>query len=213
MLLVFFAVWLALGFSSLTGYGKNAALEGVTAKALWLGGFSSVGKAPTSNTAVAASLINMTGSKAAGWTNGKLVVCRSITGGVTNILAKETFYIVGEVTNGFELALEESGTAIKVAGHELETGSTEFALLTELTGGGYKRIKTTWGTVKAGEVSDTAKELLKIPAGAEITDVGWWEGESTGKVIETQKLTTAEKYGSEGTYEITADSLEANTVA
>src|ERR1700684_1751643 len=130
MLLVFFAVWLSLGFSSLTGYGKNAALEGVTAKALWLGGFSAVGKAPTSNTAVAASLINMTGSKAAGWTNGKLVVCRSITGGVTNILAKETFYIVGEVTNGFELALEESGTAIKVAGHELETGSTEFALLT-----------------------------------------------------------------------------------
>lgn len=197
----------------LTAYGKNEALAGATAKMTWVGLFSSAAYALTSGTAISGSTINLTGAIAKGFTNGKVVVFRKLTASVTGLVAERPYYVVGEATNSFEVALEEGGAAVKVTGHELEAASSEVALLTELTGGTYKRVKTTWGSPKLGEVSDTAAEALKVPAGDTITDAGWWEGESTGKLIATVKLTTSETFGGEGEYKLTSDKLEANSVA
>jgi hypothetical protein len=197
----------------LTAYGKNAALTGATTKMGWVGLFKSVVFAVTSGTAVGASLLNMTGAKAKGYVNGSIVVFREVTPGVTSILAKRPYYVVGEVTNGFEVSLEEGGAAVKVAGTELLAASTKIALLTEVSGGGYARKKATWATAAGGEVSDTAAEALKVPASTEITDAGWWEGESTGKLAAAEKLEVAETYGAEGEYKVTSDKLEANAAA
>jgi hypothetical protein len=194
---------------ALTAYGRNEGLNGATAVMTWLGLFSAASYAPTSNTKTTESLLNLTGAKAKGFTNGAIVWFTELTGSVTGIVAGRPYYVVGEVTNGFEVALEEGGAAIKVTGHELETGSTKVALLTELSGGGYKRIKTTWGTAKLDEISDTAAEVIKVPAGKEIVFAGWWEGESTGKLTNVAKLEVAETYGLEGEYKVTSDKLEA----
>jgi hypothetical protein len=201
---------------ALTAYGRNAALKGVTEKMKQLGlfgfttasGESSVKQAATSGTAVGASLINMTGAKAKGFTNGKIVMIRKLTASVTGLVAERPYYIVGEVTNGFELALEEGGTGIKVAGVELKTDS-EFFLCEEVSVG---RIATTFGTPAAGTVSDTAAEKVKVPAGKTVTDAFWHEKASAGtnkEILDVQKLAEPEAYSAEGTYEVTADSLEA----
>lgn len=204
---------------ALTAYGRNAALKGVTEKMKYLGlyGFkTSEGEpkyAATSGTAIGASLINMTGAKAKGFENKKVVMIRKLTTSVTGLVAERPYYVIGEVTNGFELALEEGGTAIKVAGAELTTTS-EFFICKELTGGSYARIATTFGTPTLGEVSDTAVEKVKVPAGYTATDALWHEKASAGEnkeILDVQKLAEAEAYAAEGTYEVTADKLEAPT--
>ena len=72
-------------------------------------------KAPTSETAEGASLINMTGSLAAGYTNGRRVHFTAVnsTTGLNNT-AGLYYYIVGAVTNGFEVSPTFGG-----AGHKM----------------------------------------------------------------------------------------------
>lgn len=198
---------------ALTAYGRNAALKGVTEKMKQIGLFGfTTGSEPkyavTSGTAIGASLLNMTGSKAKGFTNGKIVMIRKLTASVTGLVAERPYYVVGEVTNGFELAEEEGGAAIKVAGAEL-TATTEIFLCEEIS---VARKATTFGTPKEGEVSDTAAEEIKVPAGKTVTDAFWHEKESAGtnkEILDVQKLAEAEPYGSEGVYKVTSDKLEA----
>jgi hypothetical protein len=202
---------------ALTVYGVNEAITGAIAKMKFVGlfGFTTSGGEPkfaaTSGTAIGATLINMTGAKAKGFTNGKIVMIRKLTASVTGLVAERPYYIVGEVTNGFELALKEGGTAVKVAGAELTTTS-EFIVLTELTGGSYTRVAATWGAVAEGEVADTAAEVIKVPAGFTVTDAGWWEKITAGSgatgVYAVVKLEVPEPYGAEGEYKVTADKLE-----
>jgi hypothetical protein len=197
---------------ALTAYGKNQALLGATAKMAFVGLFSSSKFAATSGTSIGASLINMTGAKAKGFTNGKIVMIRVLTASVTGLVAERPYYVVGEVTNGFELALQEGGTAVKVAGAELTTAS-EFAVLTEISGGSYARVATTWGAASNGEISDTAAEVIKVPAATTVTDAGWWEKLATGTgatgIQAVAKLTEPESFGAEGEYKVSSDKLEA----
>lgn len=204
---------------ALTGHGRKEALAGVTAKSGFLGifGFSTAGGEPkfavTSNTAVGATLLNMTGAAAKGFTNGKIVVIRKLTASVTGLVAERAYYVVGSVTNGFELANEEGGAAIKVGTAEV-TATTEIFLCSELTGGSYARVATTWGTPADDVVSDTAAEKVKVPAGFTVTDAFYHSKSSAGtnkEVMATGKLTEPEPYGSEGTYEVSSDKLEAPT--
>jgi hypothetical protein len=199
---------------ALTAPGKDAALEGAIAKMKFVNLFSSVTKSPTSGTAIAASLINMTGAKAAGWTNGKMVYLETLGGAVTNLTAKRTYFIVGEVAEGFEIAEEEGGAGIKMAGAELTVG-TKFNLLTELSGGGTKREATAWNAVTKGEVTESATPKIKVPAGKTVTHAGWFEkeAEGTGKCFAVEKLTEPETYGGAGEYTLSSDKLEANTAA
>ena len=199
-----------------TAYGKNNAVAGYTAKALYLGAVTALTEKPTSNTAEGASLINLTGAKGKGFTNGKLVVPRTLTANVTGLVAGRPYYVVGETTNGFELANEEAGTAVKVTGHALETGS-EFDLLTEVTGGEYARVATSWGAAKGGEAEDTAKQQIKMPAASRIDYGAHFEKSAGGTGAAgfqgVMKLVAPESFGSAGIFEALSDKFEALAVA
>jgi hypothetical protein len=206
---------------ALTAYGKNEALKGATSLIKYVGLFGfTTGSEPkyalTSNTAIGGTLFNLTGAKAKGFTNNAIVFVRAVTASVTNPVVARPYWVVGETTNGFELAVEEGGTAIKVVGAEVTT-ATEVFLATELTGGSYARVATAWGTAKAGEIADTAAEVVKVPAGKTVTDAGWWEKSSGGSgaagLQAAAKLEVPEAYGAEGEYKVTSDKLEANPVA
>jgi hypothetical protein len=202
----------------LTAYGKNEALKGATSKMAYVGLFKNpTPYAVTSSTALNGTVFNMTGAKAKGFVNGAVVVCTALTASVTGALViTRPYYVVGEATNSFELSEQESGTAIKVAGHEVTT-ATEFGVLVELSGGSYARVKATWGTAEYGEIEDTAAEAIKVPAGEEVGYAGWWEKASAGSgatgVYAVAKLEHAEKFTGEGEYKVTSDKLEANPVA
>ena len=84
---------------------------------------------PTANTAIGASLVNLTGAKVKRFTNGNIVVFTALTAGVTGLVVNKQYFVVGETANGFEVSATEGGSAILVAGHELEAGSTTVAQL------------------------------------------------------------------------------------
>jgi len=200
---------------SLTAYGADAALTGAIEKMKFANLFSSVTKAPTSNTAIAASLINMTGSEAAGWTNGKMVYIKALTGAITNILPKRTYFIVGMTANGFELAEEEGGVAIKVEGHILETATTEFQLLKEINATG-KRFATKFKAVTLRTTEDENKPEITVPAATTVTHAGWFDNETiaAGKCHAVEALTEAETFAAEGKFTLSSDKLESSkTVA
>src|ERR1700729_3973132 len=83
---------------------------------------------PTTLTAINGTVINLTGAKSKGFTNGQRVQFTTLTSGVTNIKVNTAYWIVGEATNGFEVSLTEGGAALKVEGHELETATTKVGL-------------------------------------------------------------------------------------
>ncbi len=92
--------------------------------------------APTSNTAIGSSIINLTGVEAkagavweGGTSNTPIIVFRELTPGVTGLATGVAYFVVKGAANSFELALTKGGTGIKVAGHILESASTKIALL------------------------------------------------------------------------------------
>jgi hypothetical protein len=201
---------------ALTAYGADAALTGAVEQMKWANLFSSVTKLPTGATAIGASLITMAGAKAAGWTNGKMVYAKAVTGAVENILPKRTYFIIGETAEGFELAEEEGGAAIKVAGHNLEAASTEFQLLKEVNVTG-KRVATKFKlpVVKRLAEEEITPEIT-VSAVTEVTHAGWFDTEAiaAGKCRAVEALTLAEKFEAEGKFTLSSDKLESSkTVA
>ena len=200
---------------ALTAYGKNEALKGATAKMGYVGLFSSAEYAPEAT--ISSKKIKLSGSEGKGFTNGKIVVFRSLTGSVTGLIAGRPYYVVGAATNEFEVALEEGGTGVEVTGHALESASCKIALLTEISGGSYVRVKTSWGSASLGEILDTPASAINVPASTTITDAGWWEKSSGGSgatgLYATAKLENPETYVGAGEYKVTSDKLEANPVA
>jgi hypothetical protein len=92
--------------------------------------------APTSDTAIGSSVINVTGIESeagpvweGGTSNTPIIVFRKLTPGVTGLSTGVAYYVVKGTANSFECATTLKGVGIKVAGHALETGSTEIALL------------------------------------------------------------------------------------
>jgi hypothetical protein len=126
------------------------------------------GFALTSGTAEGASLLNITGSKAKGFLNGKIVTFTKLDAGVSNLTVGIAYKVLGEATNGFEVELTGGGGAIKVAGAAL-TAATEIALRAE---------KALFGNEPAGH---TKGEVIT-------KDVRWLGGafEGNGQEAENQ---------------------------
>lgn len=82
--------------------------------------------APTANTIITSSVINMTGSLANGFINNAKVLAEKLTAGVTGLVEGNYYFVVGATANTFELAATEGGAGIKIAGHELEAATTKF---------------------------------------------------------------------------------------
>jgi hypothetical protein len=111
--------------------------------------------APTANTVITGTVINLTGAKAKGFVNGKIVSFTKLTAGVTGLVANKQYFVVGEATNGFEVSATEGGAAIAVAGHELETATTEVAQINAIG----TAILVTRNTVTDAAMTATSKVL------------------------------------------------------
>lgn len=87
--------------------------------------------------------------------------------------------------------------AATISAHTADPGTTGTS---EVTGGGYARQATTWGSTSAG--STTGSQIsASIPAGTTITHWGLWT--SGGTFYGGFALTSPEVFGSAGTWQHT----------
>ncbi len=88
-------------------------------------------KAPTSETKIGESKINMTGSEAAGFKNGRIVEFTLLPFTTSAPLEGTPYFIVGASANAFEISLTFGGTAVKVAGKALTAANAKVKVLAE----------------------------------------------------------------------------------
>lgn len=95
-------------------------------------------------------------------------------------------------------------TAVKNAATfiSLHTADPSTTGASEVTGGTYARVATTWGTVTAGSVTGSAC-VLNVPASTTITHWGLWTLGSGGAFYYGGSLPASETFGSAGTYSLT----------
>lgn len=99
-------------------------------------------------------------------------------------------------------------TAVKAAAtwislHTADPGSTNTAA-SEVSGGAYARMQTTWGTVTSGSVTGSAV-VINVPAGTTITH--WALHANSSGASDSYfggALAASEVFGSAGTYSLTA---------
>jgi hypothetical protein len=187
----------------LTGEGKNIGLNAIFHTTNRFAGGLSLAAA----TAVEASTAGTQIKKTQSLKNGNLIYFSVLSGG-TGLVALRPYYVVGENAAHFEVALSEGGAAVSFSA-ELKAAS-EYVVVTELSGGSYKRIETAYGAAAAGKVEDTTPHALKVPAGKTIGALADWEGESTGHMLALSVLTTPESYGKEGVYTIESSEADMN---
>lgn len=92
--------------------------------------------APTSNTAIGGTVINLTGAEskagpiwAGGTSNTPMFVFRKLPAGVTSPVVNTPYYLVSGTANAFSIAATHAGAPIAVAGATLTPAGTEIAFL------------------------------------------------------------------------------------
>jgi hypothetical protein len=90
-----------------------------------------------------------------------------------------------------------AGTYISL--HTADPGTTGAS---EVTGGTYARVQTTWATASAGSRAGS-QVTLNVPASTTITHWGFWSALTSGTFIYGGTLAANETYGSAGTYQLT----------
>lgn len=93
--------------------------------------------------------------------------------------------------------IKNAGTFISL--HTADPGSTGAS---EVTGGTYARIATTWGTVSNSAVTGSAV-TIDVPAGTTITHWGLSSLVTAGTFYYGGTLPAPETFGSNGTYSLT----------
>ena len=93
-----------------------------------------------------------------GFSNGDLVVFTAIVGG-TGLQVARPYNVAGVTTNTFELTFDEA----EAWSTELTAG-TEIAKVTEVTGGAYARVASSYTAAKKGATTDSTSHSLSIPA-------------------------------------------------
>lgn len=184
-----------------TGEGKNIALN-----ALWrtpqrfLGG-AEASTATTVEASGAGSVIKKTQSLA----NGNLIYFPVLSGGA-GLVALRLYYVVGKTATQFEVSNTEGGAAVSFT-TELKATS-EYIVLTELSGGSYARIETNFAAASEGRTEDATAHNLKVPAGKRINAEVYNEAVSgvgaSKKWLGASILTVPETFGSEGTYTVSS---------
>lgn len=97
-------------------------------------------------------------------------------------------------------ALDTIGSAAAwISIHTADPGSTGTS---EVTGGTYARVQTTWGS--ASSASKTGSQVtVNIPASTTVTHWGFWTASSGGTFYYGGALPNSESYGGAGTYLLT----------
>jgi len=190
-----------------TGEAKNVGLNAMWHNSVrWIGAYSS-----SVATAVEASVAGKQIKKAQSLKNGNVVYFSVLSGGA-GLVALRPYYVIGENAAHFEVSLTEGGTAVEFT-TELKA-SSEYIVLTEMSGGAYARKETNFGAAAEGKTEDVTAHSLKIPAGKTISAEGYWEtetGQGVGKkLLGISVLTTPEAFGAEGTYEVKSSEADMN---
>jgi hypothetical protein len=94
-------------------------------------------------------------------------------------------------------AVKNAATYISL--HTADPGTTGTS---EVTGGTYARVATTWGTVTSGSVTGSAA-VINVPAGTTITYWGLWTASTGPTFYYGGTLTASDTFGSAGTYSLT----------
>jgi hypothetical protein len=84
----------------------------------------------------------------------------------------------------------------------LHTASPGTTGASEVTGGTYARVATTWGSIAAGSVTGS-QVTINVPASTTIQYWGIWDAASGGNYYDGGALPAQETYGSAGTYLLT----------
>lgn len=98
-----------------------------------------------------------------------------------------------------------STTADNTALSGLTAAATWCALFnagTEISGGTYARVQTTWGSPSSGSVTGS-QVTINVPAGTTITQWALYTASTAGTQYILESLPANETYGSAGTYLLT----------
>lgn len=107
---------------------------------------------------------------------------------------------MGYTTTPKNGALDSIGTAATwISMHTADPGSTGTS---EVTGGSYARVQTTWSAASAASKAGS-QVTINIPAGTTITHWGFWTASSGGTFYYGGSLTNSESFGGAGTYQFT----------
>jgi hypothetical protein len=97
----------------------------------------------------------------------------------------------------FELVTTKAAKYISL--HSATPGTTGAS---EIGGGSYARVATTWGSIAAGAVTGT-QVTINVPASTTIVYWGIWDAVSAGNYYDGGQLPSSQAYGSAGTYLLT----------
>lgn len=87
-------------------------------------------------------------------------------------------------------------TGASVSLHTADPGTTGAS---EVTGGTYARVTTTWGSATASSKAGS-QVTFNVPASTTITHFGIWSAATGGTFLCGGQLSATEAYGSAGTY-------------
>lgn len=106
---------------------------------------------------------------------------------------------------GYTTAAENAAiTGIKSAATfiSLHTADPSTGGTSEVLGGTYARVATTWGSVGGGSVTGSAAQI-NVPSGTTITHWGLWTAGTSGTFHYGGALPAPESFGAAGTYSLT----------
>lgn len=99
--------------------------------------------------------------------------------------------------NALASGVTAAGTRISL--HTADPGSTGAS---EVTGGTYARVATTWGAPSSGS-SAGSEVTLNVPASTTVTHWGLWSAATGGTFLFGGALAAPEAFGSAGTAKVT----------
>lgn len=105
----------------------------------------------------------------------------------------------------YTIAAENSAiTGVKNAATfiSLHTADPSTTGASEVSGGTYARVATTWGTVSGGSVTGSAA-TINVPASTTVTHWGLWTAATAGTFYNGGLLPASETFGAAGTYALT----------
>ena len=106
--------------------------------------------------------------------------------------------------NALVSGLIAAGTRISL--HTADPGTTGAS---EVTGGTYARVATTWGSPASGSAAGS-EVSLNVPAGTTVTHWGLWSAATGGTFLFGGALAAAEAFGAAGTQKHTPTITASN---
>ena len=109
-------------------------------------------------------------------------------------------------TAGKNVMLDNLGAAF-VSAHSANPGDNG---ANELSGGSYARQAISFGAASAGSIDSSVQPVIPIPAGGNVSFIGYWTLVTGGTFLGYSTVTT-EAFASAGNYTVTDADLDLNS--